>query len=151
MLERAVKACIIRLLPLTDDMGLALLADNSMRANLDIVDRLLALPDIPIIPDWKDRLKSRIPNVRASSEDRNRIAHNIIVDGDQGLVALVEKKGKRHAMSIDAATISKWAIEAEEHAVWFQTVPHAEYDLEAWEKRFATYEEKDWPKRPKPP
>lgn len=60
LLERAIAEAITRLLPITADMGLAILADNSMRANLDALDRLLALPETAISDDWKQKLIDRI-------------------------------------------------------------------------------------------
>jgi hypothetical protein len=147
-LERAIAEAITRLLPITADMGLAILADNSMWANLDALDRLLALPETAISDDWKQKLIDRIPKVRRSSEDRNRLLHNTIVESEDGYVIFIHKRGRRVAMPIDAKTIAQWAGEAGEHAAWFMTVPYGRYDFSQWGKAFLTYEKKDWPKRP---
>lgn len=147
VLEQAIRAAITRLLPLTDDMGLALLSDNSMKANLDALTRLLSLPETAISDDWKQRLTDKIPKVRRSAEDRNRLLHNTIMEAENGYITGIQKGGRRVAMPIDARTIAAWADEASEHAVWFMTVPHGEYDLSKWGKEFPSYALKDWPKR----
>ncbi len=146
-LEHAVRHCIIRVLPLTDDMGIALLSENSMRSNLDILERLLDLPEVPVPKDWKERLLPLIPKVRASTEDRNRIAHHPLIQNTQGYTATIHKKGKRIAMDIDAQTISEWAIEAEESAYWFHHIPQSDYDLKKWGKAFPEYKNNPWPRR----
>lgn len=147
-LERAVQSAIVRLLPLTDNMGLALLSENSMRTNLDILARILKLPEVPAPDDWKTRLLKLIPDVKASSEDRNRLLHNVIVAGEAGFIATIEKKGSRTAMPIDPATIVLWAEEAGELAATFGSVPHSDYDMSVWQKGWPEYETKDWPRRP---
>jgi len=147
-LERSIQSAIIRLLPLSDDMGLTLLCENSIRTNLDILSRVIELPSVPIPEDWKKRLQERIPKVKRSSEDRNRLVHNVIMEAEQGYIAAVEKKGTRVALPIDAATIAGWADEANEHSCWFMTVPHGVYDFSQWENRWPEYEVKNWPARP---
>ncbi|MCJ8520622.1 hypothetical protein ABID21_003488 [Pseudorhizobium tarimense] len=147
LLERAIEAAITRILPITDDIGLAMLCDNSMRNNLDILSRLLALPDVVVEGSWRERLLEAIPKVKESTEDRNRLVHNVVAHSEAGFVAAIHKKGKRIMHPIDATTISRWADEAGEHAFIFTTVPHSEYDLSAWGKDWPRYEQKDWPNR----
>ncbi|WP_430251677.1 hypothetical protein [Neorhizobium sp. DAR64860/K0K1] len=147
-LERAIQSAIIRLLPLTDDMGLAILCENTMRANLEILTRLLKLPEVPVPESWKASLLDLIPQVKASSEDRNRLMHNVILEGETGLIATIEKKGNRSYMPISVETIICWVEEAGDLAALFGSVPHCEYDLSKWEKSWPAYEPKDWPKRP---
>ncbi|MCV9997689.1 hypothetical protein OE766_05470 [Pararhizobium sp. YC-54] len=148
-LEHAVQAAITRILPLTTDMGLALLYESSIGRDLQILNVLLHLPETSITDDWRQRLLERIPLVQDSIELRNRLLHNPIVDGQESLAVMMHRKGKRSALEINAATIISWAEEAAEHAFWFHTVPHGIYDFAQWEKRFAEYETKDWPARRK--
>lgn len=146
-LERSIETAIIRILPITDDIGLAILCDNSMRNNLDILSRLLQLPDVSVKDDWRERLLTAIPRVKESTEDRNRLVHNIVAHSEAGFVTAVHKRGKRISLPIDAKTIGEWADEASKQAFLFTTVPHAEYDLSQWGRGWPHYKEMAWPQR----
>jgi hypothetical protein len=148
-LERALRTAIIRLLPVSDAIGLAVINDNSASTNREVLKRLLNLPELPIDPEWRTRLLEALPLVRASQEDRNRIAHYpLLPSSPKTYAALIEKNGERSAMEIDAKAISQWADQANELSPLFESVPLADYSNVELEKRPPTFAKKDWPQRP---
>ncbi|KQX40892.1 MULTISPECIES: hypothetical protein [unclassified Ensifer] len=153
-LEQATVRAIIRILPITENMGLALLADNSMSQNLRMLERLAKMPEVSLADEWRAQILERVPKVRQSTEDRNRLMHNPLIGGGTEVaggpyMAMMHKGGQRVMMEVDVAAISSWAIEASEHAAWLGHVPHGKYDTSQWELRSSEYEVKDWPERRK--
>lgn len=154
-LEQAVVKAIIRILPLTENMGLVLLADNSMSQNLRMLERLAKMPEVSLSDEWRAQVLERISKVRQSTEDRNRLMHNPLISGGSietpggPYMAMMHKHGQRVMMEVDATAISSWALEASEHAAWLGLVPHGRYDTSEWELRHSEYEVKDWPERRK--
>lgn len=148
-LERALRLAILRLLPVSDTIGLAIINDNSAATNREILQRLLNLPELPIDSVWRTRLLDALPLVKASQEDRNRIAHNLLIPSLPDIyVAMIEKKGERSAMPTSAEEISAWAQQASELVPIFETVPDADYARVKLEKESPEYPLKEWPKRP---
>ncbi|WP_276118268.1 hypothetical protein [Pararhizobium qamdonense] len=146
-LEHSIQDAIIRILPLTSEMGLAILYESSIGRDLQILSLLLQLPETSVADEWREKLLQRIPLVQDSIEVRNRLLHNPIMVGDRSLVVQMHRRGKRSALEIDVATILTWAQEASEHAFWFGTVPHGDYDFSTWGRGFADYQNTDWPAR----
>lgn len=147
-LERALRVAILRLLPLSDDVGLALINDHSAANNREVLMRLLNLKDIPIDETWRQKLMAALPAVRSSQEDRNRIAHHLILPASgEEYVAMIEKKGARSASFVSAEVISDWALEANELTALIEGVPHADYSNVDLIKQSPSFPLKAWPKR----
>lgn len=146
-LEGSVRSAIIRLLPITDAIGSVLFAQNSAKANREILLGLLALPEVSIEDSWRSRLKSFIPKIQQFQEDRNRLVHNLIVAGENDSLAVFRpnKGGTAHVITIQE--IKAWSDEAAEIAGWLSTVPHTEYDLSKLVKEWPRFTVKPWPGR----
>lgn len=147
-LEKMVLTAITRLLPMTDSMGNVAFAANSAQRNREILDGLLDLQEVPIPDEWRIKLKKLIPKIRQFQEDRNRLLHNVIANGEQNRLTVMRatKNGYiAHFVTIDE--INNWSTEASEMAMEVGTVPHAVYDLSQWQKAWPQYNVKDWPGR----
>lgn len=147
-LEQALRSAILRLLPLPDKIGLAVINDHGAAQNREVLSRLLALPDVPIDQEWREKLSAALPTVKALQEDRNRVAHNLIMPTSGGeYLAVVEKKGERYALPVRADAISDWALEANDLAGMFGAVPFADYSKVTLAKQPPSFRMKSWPER----
>jgi hypothetical protein len=73
----------------------------------------LVLPDIPFSDELRSNLCAILPAIKQCQEDRNRLLHNRIVQGEhEALVVLRSDKKGSHAHVITINEISSWAKEA---------------------------------------
>jgi hypothetical protein len=147
-LEVAVQTAITRLLPITDEIGRVVFASNGAARNRDILGDLLVLPDIPISDELRSNLCAILPAIKQCQEDRNRLLHNRIVQGEnEALVVLRSDKKGSHAHVITIDEISLWAREAADLAAKLSCIPRPEYDLSTFESAWPAFSMKKWPGR----
>jgi hypothetical protein len=147
-LEVAVQTAIIRLLPITDEIGRVIFASNAAARNREILADLLALPDIPISEELRSDFCAILPVVKQCQEDRNRLLHNrfVLGEGDKLVVLRSDKKGSHaHAITIDE--INLWAKEVADLAAKLSWIPRPEYDLSTFVSAWPTFSIKKWPGR----
>src|ERR1700691_5637655 len=89
-LERHIEFILIRMLPITTDMGRILISGNQMRRNIEIIGALCPLPEV-LSEDDRQRLNGLLQRLRAINDDRSRFLHNPIAETDTGYALTVHK------------------------------------------------------------
>lgn len=144
---------ITRLLPITTDMGRVLLAGNQMRRNIEILQAILLLPEIPIPQQDREKLASLIPPLRTINEDRSRFLHNTLLGGSalepgkppEPLLLKVDKQdAKGSAMyQLSIEIINQKTDEVKKLYTDLYISP-VEYDLSSWSRDFQRYPVKEY-------
>lgn len=145
-LERQIEFILIRMLPLTTDMGRVLFSGNQMRRNIEIIAALCLLPDVQIPSEVRDKLKSLIPRLTSINDDRSRLLHNPIMGVPNNYYLAVHKQdGKGSAVyPLKTEFVSERAKEAER--LWTELyIAPVNYDLSKWAETFPGYPVRDYP------
>jgi hypothetical protein len=147
-LELAVQTAIIRLLPITDEIGRVIFASNGAARNREILADLLVLPEIPISAEQRSDFCAMLQAIKQCQEDRNRLLHNRVVLGDgEALVVLRSDKKGTQAHAITINEIDLWAKEAAALAGKLLWMPRPEYDLSTFVSVWPSFTMKKWPGR----
>lgn len=147
-LERSLEAAVIRMLPVTDRMGLVIVGQNSGMANLTVLTRLADLPEVPLSDERRQAIRDMYPAIKALIEDRNRILHNPIVAGDDGYFLIQNRPdpNKVAAMPISAVDITERIEASQSLAYKLMTYPALTYDFSTWGRAWPSYPKKPYPK-----
>ena len=152
VLERTVETALVRLLPITDDMGRVLLSGNMMRRNAEIMRALALLPDVPMTNDLRQKITEEFfPEISAINDDRSKILHNPALEpdtpGTYGLVIHKSDAKNSAMMPITADLLNTKANDAETLA-WkiMMFIQPLDYDLSKWIKASPQYPIKPYPK-----
>ncbi|MFG1320277.1 hypothetical protein [Xanthobacter autotrophicus] len=147
---------ITRLLPVTTDMGRALLAGNQMRRNIDILQALLHLPEIPISQEDRTKLGSLVPRLKAINDDRSRFLHNTLLWGagqktegpaDTLFLKIDKQDGKNSAMYPVSIEMLNEITNKVKSAYTDLYISPVKYDLSEWTMEFTGYPSKKYPTR----
>ena len=152
VLERTVETALMRLLPVTDEMGRVLLSGNMMRRNAEIMRALALLPDVPMTDELRQKITEEFfPEISAINDDRSKILHNPALEtdtpGTYGLVIHKSDAKNSSMMPITAELLITRTNDAETLA-WkiMMNIPSLEYDLSKWVKASPQYPIKPYPK-----
>lgn len=153
-LEERLVFTITRLLPLTTEMGRVLLAGNQMRRNIQILQALVLLPEIPITDQEREKLGSLIPSLNDLNSDRSRFLHNTLSGGfaleagqpPEPLFLKIDKQdGKSSALyPLSIELIDQKTSEAK-RLIQDLYINPPQYDLNKWEMEFSRYPVKKYP------
>lgn len=157
-LEKQLHFLLTRLLPLTTDMGRVLLAGNQMRRNIEILDALLQLPEVPVSDAERERLKKLPPRLKSVNDDRSRFLHNPMSGGmsfgpdspAEPLMLSVERQdGRATAYPVSVELIDQRTAEAKSLWAELYTNP-VEYDLSKWGAAFTQFAVQPYPTASQP-
>lgn len=156
-LEDQLIFTITRLLPITTNMGRVLLAGNQMRRNIDILQALLHLPEIPISQEDRTKLRLLVPRLKAINDGRSRFLHNTLLWGagqktegpeDTLFLKIDKQDGKNSAMypiSIEMLSDITTNVKSAHTDLYISPV---KYDLSEWTMDFMGYPTRKYPTSP---